>query len=87
MYEASRNLTEVPLSSVYSGAASLRGIMMVLSISKLSRLKPWRTDTGNACLEAFYNKMFCAVAEPELETLKGHTLTLNKALCRLVVCP
>ena len=36
---ADGNLIEVPLSSVYSGVVSLRGIQLVLFLAKLNKLE------------------------------------------------
>ena len=47
-------LTDVPLSSVYLGVVSLRGIRLVLFLAELNELESWGgADVGNAFLEEF----------------------------------
>ena len=60
---ADGNLTEVPLTSVYSGVVSLRGIRLVLFIAELNELESWNTDIGNACLEALTKEKVCIISE------------------------
>ena len=50
---ANGHLSEVPLSSVYSGVVPLRGIRLVLFLAELNGLGARSTDIGNAYLEAF----------------------------------
>ena len=50
---ADGNLTDITLSSVYSGVTSLRGTRLVLLLTELNGLESWGTDIGNNCLEAF----------------------------------
>ena len=45
---ADGHLTDVPLSSVYSGVVSLRGIRLVLFLAELNGLGSWGTDIGDA---------------------------------------
>ena len=45
------HLTDIPLSSVYPGMASLRGIRLVLFLAELNGIESWGTDTCNAYLE------------------------------------
>ena len=52
---ADANLTYAPLSKVYSGVVSLRGIRLVLFLDELNELDSWGTDIGNSNLEAFAN--------------------------------
>ena len=74
------HLTEAPLSSIYSGVVSLRGIRFVLFLSELDRLKAWGTDIGNACLEAFTKEKVCIEAGLEFRDLQGRNLIILKAL-------
>ena len=48
---ADGHLTDVPISSVYAGVVSLKGIRLVLFLAKLNGLESWDTDVGNAYLE------------------------------------
>ena len=77
---ADGHLTEVPLSSVYSGVVSLRGIRLVLFLAELNGLEEWGTDIGNAYLEAFTKEKVYIVAGPEFGDLQGHILIILKAL-------
>ena len=43
---------EIPLTSVYSGVVSLRGLRIVAFLAELNKLELWGTDIGNAYLEA-----------------------------------
>ena len=47
------HLTDLPLSSVYSGVVSLRGIRLVLFLDELNGLDSWVTEIVNAHLEDF----------------------------------
>ena len=80
---ADRNLTDVPLSSVYSGVVSLRGIILVLFIAELNGLELWGTHIDNAYIEVFTKKKVYIVAGPELGPLEGHKLIIVKSLCGL----
>ena len=77
---ADGNLTEVPLSSVYSGVVSLRGIRLVLFLSELNGLESWGTDVGNACLEDKTKEKVYIIVGPEFGDLEGHALVVKKAL-------
>ena len=59
---ADGNLTEVPLTSVYSGVASLRGIRLVLFLAELNGLESWNTDIRNAYLEALTKEKVYIIA-------------------------
>ena len=74
------HLTDVLLSSVYSGVVSLRGIRLVLFLAELNGLESWSTDIGNACLEAFTKKKVYIIAGRKFGHLEGHSLIINKAL-------
>ena len=74
------HLTDAPLSNVYPGVVSLRGIRLVLFISELNGLESWGAETCNAYLEAFTKEKVCVVAEPEIRPLEGHYLIIVKAL-------
>ena len=77
---ADGHLTEAPLSSVYLGVVSLRGIRFVLFLSELDRLKVWGTDIGNAYCEAFTKEKVYIEAGPEFRDLQGRNLIILKAL-------
>ena len=77
---ADSNLVEAPLSSVYSGAASLRGIRLVLFLAELNGLESWGTDAGNTYLEAKIKEKVCIIVGPEFGDLEGHVLIMQKAL-------
>ena len=47
------HLTDVPISSVYSGVFSLRGIILVLFVAELNPLDSWGADIGNSCSQSF----------------------------------
>ena len=80
---ADGHLTDVPLSSVYSGVVSLRGIRIVLFLAELNGLESWGTDIGNAHLEACTKEKVFIIAGREFGPLEGHALIINKALCGL----
>ena len=77
---ADRHLTDVPLSSVYSGVVSLRGIRLVLFLAELNGLESWITDIVNTYLEAFSKKKVFIVASPESGPLEGDELIIVKYL-------
>ena len=77
---ADGHLTEVPLSSAYSGVVSLQGIRLVLFLSELNGLQAWGTDIGNACLEAFTKEKVHIIAGPEFGNQQDHILIILKAL-------
>ena len=77
---ADGNLTNVPLSSVYSGVVSLIRTILVLLLAELNGLKSWGTDMCDALLEALTKEKVCIVAGPKLGPLKGHNLIIAKAL-------
>ena len=45
---ADGHLTDIHISSVYSGVVSLQGIILVLFLAELNNLCSWGTDIGNA---------------------------------------
>ena len=59
---ADGHLTDVPLSSAYSGVVSFRGIRLVPFLAELNQLDSWGTDAGNACLESFAKEQVCIKA-------------------------
>ena len=61
--------TDVPLSSVHSGVASIRDIRPVLFLAKLNILDSWRTDIGIEHLEAFTKENVHVVSVPKFEPL------------------
>ena len=75
------DLTDVPLSSVYSGVVSLRGIKLVLFIAELNGLESWGTEICNAYIEVFTKEKVYIVASPEFGPLDGHNLIIIEALC------
>ena len=77
---ANGHLTDVPLSSTYSGVVSLRGIRLILFIAELNGLESWRTDIGNAYLKAFTKEKAFIVACPDFGPLEGLNLIIVKAL-------
>ena len=77
---ADEHLAEVPLSSVHSDIASLRGVRLVLFLSESNGLQAWGTDIGNAYLEAFIKEKVHIIAGPEFGDLQGHILIILKAL-------
>ena len=77
---AGGHLTDIPLSSVYSGVVSLRGIRLVLFLAELNGLDSWSTDIGNAYLEATTKEKVYIVAGKEFGDLEGHILLIKKAL-------
>ena len=70
----------MPISSIYSGVVSLRGIRLVLFLAELNGLDSWSTDIGNAYLEAFTKEKVYIIAGSEFRKLEGHKLIINKAL-------
>ena len=59
---ADGNLTDVSLSSVYSGSISSREIRLALFLAELNGLDSWGTDIGNSYLEAFTEEKVRIVA-------------------------
>ena len=49
---ADGHLTDVPLTSVYYGVVTLRGLRLITFLAELNSLQYWSTDIGNAYLEA-----------------------------------
>ena len=74
------NLTDVPLSSVYSDLGSFIGIRIVLFLSEPNVLEPRGTCIGKYYLEAFTKEKVCIVAGPAFRTLEGHNIIIVKAL-------
>ena len=56
---------------------------MVIFLAEINGLCSWGADKVNECLEAFAKEKVCAIAVPEFEHLRGHTLLIKKALCGL----
>ena len=77
---ANRNLTEIPINSVYSGVVSLKSLRTILFLAELNNLKAWATKIGNAYLEAKTSEKVFIIARPEFNELEGHTLIIFKAL-------
>ena len=79
---ADENITDVPLSSVYSGVVSLRGTRLGLFLAELNGLESWEMGIGNAYLEAFTKEKVCMLASPEFRPLEGHNLIIVKDFLR-----
>ena len=77
---ADGHLTEIPLSSVYSGVVSLRGLRLLVFLAELNGLDTWATDIGNAYLEAKTLEKVYVVAGKEFGDREGHALIIYKAL-------
>jgi len=77
---ADGHLTDVPLTSVYSGVVSLRGFRMVVFLAELNGLDTWATDIGNAYLEARTSEKVYIIAGPEFKDKENHVLVIYKAL-------
>ena len=77
---ADGHLTDAPISSVYSGVASLQGTIMVLFVAKLNMLDSWGTCIRNECLEAFDKEKAHMIASTDFGPLQGYALLINKAL-------
>jgi hypothetical protein len=76
---ADGDLTEVPFENAYSGVISLQGLLTMISLSELNKVKLWLTDIGNAYLEAYTTEI--VITETELESGKhyGNLLAVKKA--------
>lgn len=77
---ADGNRTAIPIDSVYSGVASLRGIRLVTFLSELNGLELWCTDIGNAYLEAKTKEKVHIITGSAFGALEGHTFVISKAL-------
>ena len=75
-----RNLTEVPVSSVYSGVVFLKGLRIMVFLLELNELNLWGTNIGNAYLEAFTSELVYIIVRAEFGDLEGCTLIIVKAL-------
>ena len=73
-------MTETPVYSISSSAASLRGLRLVLFIAELNQLKVWTTDVGNAYLEAETQEKVYIVGGPEFRDRGDHVMIIRKAL-------
>ena len=74
------DLTEVPITSVYAGVVSLRGLRMCIFLAELNGMEAYATDIGNAYLEAVTQEKVCIKAGPEFGDKEGHLLIIHKAL-------
>ena len=72
--------TEIPLTSVYSGVVSLRGLRMLVFLSELNQLELWGTDIGNAYLEAKTQEKVHIIVGPEFGNREGHLMVISRAL-------
>ena len=77
---AGGHLTDTPLSSVYAGVVSLRGLRMCIFLAELNGMEAYATDIGNAYLEATTQEKVCINAGSEFGALRGHLLIIYKAL-------
>ena len=77
---ADGHLTDVPLTSVYSGVVSLRGLRLQVFLAELNGLEMWTTDVGNAYLEEETDEKVYIIAGPEFGELEYHVLIIHKAL-------
>jgi hypothetical protein len=75
-----RNLTEIPINSVYSGVISLKSLRTVILLAELNGLETWATDIGNAYLEAETSEKAFIIAGPKFGELEGDNLVVFKAL-------
>ena len=62
---ADGHLTPDPIENIYSGAVSLRNLMLVIFLGEFNNLDIWGPDIGNAYLEAFTDGKLYIVAGPE----------------------
>ena len=74
------DLTDIPITSVYAGVVSLRGLRMCIFIAELNCMEAYAADTGNAYLEAITQEKVCIKAGPEFGDKEGHLLIIHKAL-------
>lgn len=77
---ADGHLTDVPVTSVYSGVVSLRGLRIMIFLAELNLLDTWATDIGNAYLEAKTSEKVYIIAGAEFGELQDHVLIIYKAL-------
>ena len=77
---ADGHLTDVPFDSVYSGAVSLGGLRMSISLAELNGMETHATDIGNAYLEAKTEEKVCIWAGPEFGPLEVRLHIIYKAL-------
>ena len=78
-FVADGHLTDTPLSSVYAGVVSMRGLRICLFLAELNEIPAWTTDIGNAFLEALTKEKVCIRAGPEFDELEGHLLIFYKS--------
>src|SRR5688572_8202538 len=77
---ADGHLTNIPNDSVYSSVVSLRGLQILLFLAELNGLEVWKTDIGNAYLEALMSEKVCIQAGLKFGALADHLLIIYKAL-------
>jgi hypothetical protein len=77
---AKGHLTAVPVGSVYSGVVSLKGLRLLLFLSKLNDMNTWATYIVNAYLEAITTEKVYILAGLKFGELAGHILVIYKAL-------
>ena len=66
---AEGNLTNAPLSSIYSGDLSLRVIRFVIFLAELNGLDSWGNEFGNAYLETEKKEKVCIITGSEFGEL------------------
>ena len=74
------DLTDIPVTSVYAGVVSLRGLRMCIFLAELNGMEAYATDIGNAYLETVTQEKVCIKAGPEFGSKEGHLLIIHKAL-------
>ena len=77
---ADGSLTPEPVENIFSGVVSLRHFRLVIFLGKLNNLELWRSDIGNAYLEAYTQENLFIIAGPEFEEHEGFILMFNMAL-------
>ncbi len=64
----------------YSGVVSLRILHIALVSAELNDLHVMVGDVSSAYLEAYTQEKVCFIAGPELGSLEGHLLVIERAL-------
>ena len=77
------DITDVPLSNIYSGLVSLIGVRLVILLAEINSLESWATYIGSAYLEAFTKKKVHIASVPEFGSLERHNMMIVKSLCEL----
>jgi Reverse transcriptase (RNA-dependent DNA polymerase) len=77
---AGGHLTDPDIEGTYSGAVSLRTILIALVAAELNNLEIMVGDVSSAYLEAYTQEKVCFRAGPEFGTLEGHLRVIVRAL-------